>query len=98
MTAIAGLCFQALFGERPFTGANRSLDRKSATDAFGSGLAGRPVNLAAAKLSSGMTMFAERSRWHWLFLVCGEGPDVGLARRVAGASFSASPALRIRPD
>ncbi len=36
MTAIAGLCFQALFGERPFTGADRSLDRKSATDAFGS--------------------------------------------------------------
>jgi hypothetical protein len=36
MTAIAGLCFQALFGERSFTGADRSLDRKSATDAFGS--------------------------------------------------------------
>mgnify|MGYP003499527902 CR=1 FL=1 len=36
MTAIAGLRFQALFGERPFTGANRSLDRKSASVAFGS--------------------------------------------------------------
>ena len=36
MTAIAGLHFQALLGERPFTGADRSLDRKSATDAFGS--------------------------------------------------------------
>jgi len=36
MTAIDGLRFQALFGERPFTGADRSLDGKSATDAFGS--------------------------------------------------------------
>jgi len=38
MSTIAGLCFQALFGERPFIGADRSLDRKIATDAFGSGV------------------------------------------------------------
>jgi len=36
MTAIAGLRLQTLFGERPFTGADRSLARKSASDAFGS--------------------------------------------------------------
>lgn len=36
MTAIAKLRFQTLFGERPFAGADRSLDWKSATDAFGS--------------------------------------------------------------
>jgi hypothetical protein len=36
MTAIAGLHFQTLFGERPFTGVDRSLARKSASDAFGS--------------------------------------------------------------
>jgi hypothetical protein len=36
MTAIAGLRFQTLLGERPFTGADRSLARKSASDAFGS--------------------------------------------------------------
>jgi len=35
MTAIAGLRFLALFCERPLTGEDRSLDRKSATDAFG---------------------------------------------------------------
>lgn len=36
MTAIAGLHFQTLFGERPFAGVDRSLARKSANDAFGS--------------------------------------------------------------
>jgi hypothetical protein len=36
MTAIAGLHFQTLFGERPFTGVNRSLARKIASDSFGS--------------------------------------------------------------
>jgi len=36
MTAIAGRRFQALLGERPFTDADRSLDRKSAAGSFGS--------------------------------------------------------------
>jgi hypothetical protein len=35
-TAIAELHFQTLFGERPFTGVDRSLARKIASDAFGS--------------------------------------------------------------
>jgi hypothetical protein len=56
MTAIAGHRFQALFGERPFTGADRSLDRKSATDAFGSSLDSRRAGFAALNLSSGITM------------------------------------------
>jgi hypothetical protein len=43
MTAIAGLRFQAVFGERPFTGANRSLDRKSAAGSFGSQAAVDPL-------------------------------------------------------
>jgi len=51
MTAIAGLRFQALFGERPFTDADRSLDRKSATDAFGSDPAGQPRELGARQQS-----------------------------------------------
>ncbi len=36
MTAIAGLHFQTSFGERPFTGVDRSLARKIPSDAFGS--------------------------------------------------------------
>jgi len=36
MTAIAGLHFQALLGERPFADADRSLDRKTAAGSFGS--------------------------------------------------------------
>jgi len=34
MTAIAGLHFQMLFGERPFTGVDRSLARKIPSDAY----------------------------------------------------------------
>jgi hypothetical protein len=37
MTAIAEHHFQTLFGERPFTGVDRSLARRIASDAFGSG-------------------------------------------------------------
>jgi hypothetical protein len=38
MTAIAGLHFQTLFGERPLTSVDRSLAQKIASDAFGSRL------------------------------------------------------------
>lgn len=51
MTAIAGLRFQALLRERPFTGANRSLDRKRATDAFGSIWGVRERQLSGGKPS-----------------------------------------------
>jgi hypothetical protein len=39
-----------MFGERPLPTVDRSLDRKIATDAFGSGCDGRPLGLTAAKL------------------------------------------------
>lgn len=61
MTAIAGLRFQALFGERPFTDADRSLDLKTATDAFGSGLAGHAFDLGASKRSSSLKDWRQTS-------------------------------------
>jgi hypothetical protein len=51
MTAIARLHFQTLLGERPFTGVDRSLARKSASDAFGSNQVNEGSNGAAGQRS-----------------------------------------------
>ena len=51
MTAIAGLRFQTLFCERPFTGGDRSLDRKSATDAYGSFSAGQAPTVTRSSVT-----------------------------------------------
>ena len=105
MTAIAGLRFQALLGERPFTGADRSLDPKSADDAFGSAAPVRDSKMQPSTFDflrvgicePRMTAIAELH----VQTLFGERPFTGvdrsLARKIASDAFGSVAGPHERP-